>query len=131
MVLHALGSAYDDLSGVKMGPQARHHGAQKLRGYDGDDDFSVMHGGTIAGDGEILRNGKAGKEVLVLAVANDLLRGLRAVSPECDVMTAAAVKREGDGGSPCAGTYNEDATHAGCLAPNLDSVPASRRRMFW
>ncbi len=84
----------------------------------------------VAGDGDVRREGKAGKELRVFAGVDDLLRELGTVRPERDLVAAAAVEGERDGGSPCAGTEDGDAAHAGFFAPKRDSVPLNRRRMF-
>ena len=72
---------------------------------------------------------KPGQELRVFSRVENLLCEFRAVRPENDLVTAAAMEREREGGSPCAGTKNDDAAHAGFLAPNRFSVPASRRRI--
>ena len=58
----------------------------------------------VAGDGDVGGEGKAGKELRVFAGVDDLLGELGAVRPEGDLVAAAAVERERDGGSPGAGT---------------------------
>ena len=55
--------------------------------------------------------GKPGRKRMFSPAAM-ISRRLRAVRPEGELVTAAAVKREGDGGSPGAGTQNSDAAHA-------------------
>ena len=84
----------------------------------------------VPGDGEAGGDGKFGKELRVFPSVDDVLRELGSVRPERDLVTAAAVERERDGGSPCAGTEDGNATHAGVLAPKRASVPLNRRRMF-
>ncbi len=113
-----------------MGADAAEGGAEKLRGNDGDNDLRIGDGGAIAGDGDRGGNGKAGEELRVFSGAGDLAGELGRVGPEGDFVTAAAVEGESEGGSPCAGTQDGDAAHAGLLAPKRDSVPANRRRMF-
>ena len=112
VVFNALGGADDDLAGVKMGAEAGEGGAEKLRRDDGDDDLGIGDGGVVAGDGDLGGEGKAGEEERVFAGVDDLLRGLRAVRPEGELVAAAAVERECDGGSPGAGTEDDDAAHA-------------------
>ena len=87
-----------------MGADAGEGGAEKLRGDDGDDDLSIGDGGFAAGDGDGFRDGEAGEEEGVFAGIDDLLGEFRAVGPEGDLVTATAVEREGEGGSPGTGT---------------------------
>ena len=82
MVLDALGGADDDLAGMEMRADAGEGGAEKLRGNNRDDDLGVGYGGVVAGDGDLGREGKTGKEELVFAVGDDLLGKLGAVRPE-------------------------------------------------
>jgi hypothetical protein len=131
VVLNALGGAENDLAGVEIRADAGQRGAQELRGNDGDDNFGLP---TAALSPVTVRSagmGKPGRKRLVFAGVNDLLGKLGAVRPERDLVTAATVKGEGEGGSPSSGPQNNDATHADLLTPRRDSVPARRRRMFW
>jgi hypothetical protein len=89
---------------VEIRPNAFQRRAQKLRGNNRDNNFSVADGGVLAGDRELGREGKAGQEGLVLTGVDDLLGKLGAVRPERDLMASTANEREGEGGSPSTGT---------------------------
>ena len=104
MVFDAFGGADDDLAAAKMRAEAGEGGAEKLRGNDGEDDLGLGDGGVVAGDGDVGGDGKAGEKERVFAGVVDLLGELGAVRPESELVAAAAVEREGEGGSPCAGT---------------------------
>ena len=131
MVFNALGGAEHDLPRAQMRGDAGQRGAQKLRGDDGDQNIGGRDGAAVAGYDEVRRDRDSGKKLRVLAGVRDLLRELEAVRPERDLVAAAAVERERDSGSPCAGTEHGNAAHAGFLAPKRASVPLNRRRMFW
>jgi len=79
-----------------MGADAGEGGAEKLGGDDGDDDLSIGDGGFAAGDGDFAGDGEAGEEEGVFMGFGDFAGGLRAVGPEGDLVTAAAVERKGD-----------------------------------
>jgi hypothetical protein len=89
---------------VERGADASQSWAEELGGNDGDDDLGIGDGRFVAGDGDGIRDVKAGEKEGVFAGVEDLLSEFRAVGPEGDLVATAAVKREGDGGSPCAGT---------------------------
>ena len=120
---------------AEMRAEAGEGGAEELRGNDGEDDVRVVDGGVVAGDDDLRRKREAGEKELVFAGIDDFLGELRTVGPERELVAAAAMEREGEGRSPGTGTQDDDAAHAGLFspefAPRRDSVPASRRRMFW
>ena len=103
-VFNALGGADDDLAGMKVGAKTGKGGAEKLGRDDREDDLSVCRGGFAAGDRDLGGNGKAGQEKDVFTRLGDFDCGFRAVRPQSDLVRAVAVKREGEGGSPGAGT---------------------------
>ena len=70
------------------------------------------------------------KPANILLGASNLAGFFGRVRPQGDLVAAAAVEGECDGGSPCSGTKYGDSAHAFFFAPMRDSVPASRRRMF-
>ena len=131
LVFDALGGADDDLPFVKVGPEPLKGAAQEFRGHDGDDNLGIGHGRLAAGDGNLGGEGKTGQKKRILAGIDDLLGGFGTMRPERDLVDAVAVQRESDGGSPRSGTKYDDAAHAVFFAPKRDSVPASKRRMFW
>ena len=116
VVLNALGGADDDLSVVEVRADAGNGGAEELGRYDGDDDFGVGDGRGVGCDGDLRWERKAGKEEDVFFSGNDLAGFVNAMRPEGDVMATAAVKREGDGCSPCTATKDNDTAHAGLLS---------------
>jgi hypothetical protein len=89
---------------VKMGTDAGQSGAEELRGNDGDDDPGFGGRGFVSGNSESRGNRKAGKEEDVFMLLGNLPGLVGAVGPERDLVAAAAVKRKGNGGSPCPGT---------------------------
>jgi hypothetical protein len=103
-IFNAFGSAQDDLAGVEMRADAGEGETEEFGGDYGDYDFGIGDGGAVAGNGYGCGDGKAGEEWGVFAGGEDLLGEFRAVSPEGELVASAAVKREGDGCSPCAGT---------------------------
>ena len=113
LVLDALGGADDDLAGVEMGAQRAKVERRNSEGMTERTISASRHGGVVAGDGDLWRDGKAGEKEDVLAGVVDLLGELRAMRPERDLVAAAAVEREGECGTPGAGTEDDNAAHAG------------------
>jgi hypothetical protein len=92
------------LAGVKIRAETGERGAEKLGRNDGYDNLGVADYGIVAGDSEACGDGKAGEKERVFAGGNNLLGFLEAVRPERELVAAAAVERESDGGSPGSGT---------------------------
>ena len=122
VVFNAFGGADDDLAGTEPGANASQRGAQEFGRDDGDDDVSLAEDGFAGGDNDFRRDGKAGEKEGVFSGGGDLPGFLHAVRPEGDVVATAAVEREGDGGSPCAGTEDDDTAHAVPFFPLAVSV---------
>src|SRR5580658_3062048 len=136
VVLDALGGGDDDLAGVEISAQTGEGGAKELGRDDGDDDLGVGDGFRAAGNVDVLGQREAGEEQNVFLRGGNLAGFVGGVRPEGDLVSAAAIEGQSDGGSPGSCAEDGDAAHAVPLLgeeddPKRDSVPSSRRRMFW
>src|SRR5208282_2082777 len=113
-----------------------------LRGHYADDDLrGVERRVQIAGRYNRFGQAEPRQEALVHSASRDALANFRFVGPEMDLVCPFASQDDRQPRAPGAGADDGNAAHLRVapnssdfvpeFVPNLDSVPAARRPMFW
>ena len=100
LIFKAFGGADDELAPAQVIADANESRVKELGRDDGDHDVGGSDGSAVGSHGDPGGDGKAGKKLGVFSGVENLAGELGGVRPEGDLVAAAAVERERDGGSP-------------------------------
>src|SRR5271170_2149295 len=102
-----------------------------LRRHDADYDLRATQSlGEIVGGGYRIRDGAAGKKLLIDVPLRDRFADVGFMGPQADAVRAFASEHDGEAGAPRASADDCDLAHFSPWLPKRFSVPANRRRMF-